>query len=83
MKDYFINLLKTRTSVLNIIALIMVWGFMLNTSITIIYLIIKIDRLTAENISIITDTLSLFKEVLFLVLGALIQRNHSNQDKKE
>lgn len=83
MKDYFINLLKTRTSVLNIIALIMVWGFMLNTSITIIYLIIKIDRLTSENISIITDTLSLFKEVLFLVLGALIQRNHSAQDKKE
>ena len=83
MKEYLVNILKTRTSVLNIIALIMVWGFMLNTSITIIYLIIKIDRLTAENISIITDTLSLFKEVLFLVLGALIQRSHSNQDKKE
>lgn len=61
----------------------MVWGFMLNTSITIIYLIIKIDRLTNENVAIITDTIALFKEVLFLVLGALIQRNHSSQDKKE
>lgn len=82
MKDYFINLLKTRTSVLNIIALVLVWGFMIDTTITIVYLILKIDRLTSENISIITDTLSLFKEVIFLVLGALIQRNTSTQDKK-
>lgn len=81
MKDYLINLLKTRTSVLNIIALILVWGFMINTTITIVYLILKIDRLTSENISIITDTLSVFKEVIFLVLGALIQKNISASDK--
>lgn len=56
---------------------------MIDTSITIVYLILKIDRLTSENISIITDTLSLFKEVIFLVLGALIQRNNSTSDKKE
>lgn len=83
MKDYLINLLKTRTSVLNIIALILVWGFMINTTITIVYLIVKIDRLTSENVSIITDTLSVFKEVIFLVLGALIQKNISASDKKE
>ncbi|WP_394995595.1 hypothetical protein [Emticicia sp.] len=75
MREYFISLLKTRNSVLNVIALVMVWGFMFDTSMTIIYLIIKIDKLTPDNIRIVTDTLSLLKEVMFLVLGALIQKN--------
>lgn len=75
MREYFISLLKTRNSVLNVIALVLVWGFMLDSTITIVYLIIKIDRLTPDNIRIVTDTLSLLKEVMFLVLGALIQKN--------
>lgn len=83
MPNFFENLLKGRTSTFNTLAVIMGLTYAFITTFTTIYMITHVSKFDTDTLRIIFDNGSQLKEIIFLVLGAFIQRRITDIQKDD